>query len=416
MSSIRLQNVTKIHSRQAEPKPLFAPGPISFLYAALLERLPARGSLASEGTGRVVALDDVSLRIEDGTTLAVVGPTGCGKTTLLRVVAGLETDFSGRVFYDDCDMADVTARDRHIGMVFQNYALYPHFEGQGNLALFFKVRRAPDEETEERIRVTSEVMGIGFRELLGRKPGMLSGGQQQRLAIARAIVRRPQLFLFDEPLSNLDAKLRVQTRAEIKRLLRRFGITSIYVTHDQVEAIGLGDRIAVMRAGRIEQVGKHQDLRQTPANAFVAGFFGNPPMNLLQSVTISNGSLRLGEDSVPLPKALRSQGLRGEDLIVGVRPEVAGIRPPGEERSGSAHIRGAVEVVEPDFGERRKVVYVQTVHGLCAVAAGLEEKAGVGDEVEVDVPIDQLYFFHGEDGRLAAAPGSAGQRPSGSSI
>ena len=255
----------------------------------------------------MVALDHVSLTIPDGQTFAVIGPSGCGKTTLLRMIAGLEKDFFGRVFYDGEDMASVPAGERYIGMVFQNYALYPHLRGRGNLEFFFRVHKAPDEEAEERIRITSEMMGIGFKELLRRKPGRLSGGQKQRVAIARALVRKPRLFLFDEPLSNLDAKLRAQTRVEIKRLLQRFQITAIYVTHDQTEAIALGDGIAVMRDGRVEQAGVYQELRRDPANAFVAGFFGRPPMNLFSGGTVADGVFHLGEVTVPLPEAIRAQ-------------------------------------------------------------------------------------------------------------
>jgi ABC-type sugar transport system ATPase subunit len=407
VSSIRLQNVSKIYpAHRPADKASFVPGgPASHADRAFSERVAAREDLNPAAGGPVAALDDVTLTIDDGTTLAVVGPTGCGKSTLLRVVAGLEDDFTGRVFYDDRDVTGVPVRDRHIGMVFQSYALYPHFEGQGNLAFYFKVRHAPDEEAEERIRVTAEVMGIGFRELLGRKPGKLSGGQQQRLAIGRAIVRQPQLFLFDEPLSNLDAKLRHGTRAEIKRLLHRFGITAIYVTHDQVEAIGLGDRVAVMRAGRIEQVGTYQELRQNPANAFVAGFFGRPPMNLFEGAPAPDGTFRIGEASVALPQKLRAQGLGGEAVILGVRPEAARMHQGGDECPGCAMIRGTVEVIEPDFGQRRKLIHVRSGHELFVVAASLEEPASVGEEVGVDLPLDQMYFFYGEDGRSVAAPG-----------
>ena len=248
-----------------------------------------------EDPGRVKALDDVDLTVADGQTMAVLGPSGCGKSTLLRVIAGLEADYHGELFYDDQEMLDVPPKDRFIGMVFQNYALYPHFEGHGNLSFFFKMHKAPDAEAEERIRITSEIMGIGFRALLQRKPGTLSGGQQQRVAIARAIVRRPRVFLFDEPLSNLDAKLRSQTRIEIRRLLRRFSITALYVTHDQTEAMALGDQVAVMRAGRIEQVGPFNEVRMRPDNTFVAGFLGVPPMNLLNNVEVREGGLHAGE-------------------------------------------------------------------------------------------------------------------------
>ena len=255
MAAIQLIKVTKT----------FRPEPTTLSRAAL--RLPQEQPQESR------ALDRLDLYVPDGQTIAVVGPSGCGKSTLLRVVAGL-TDYEGVVMYDGRDMRNVPSKERRIGMVFQNYALYPHFYGRGNLRFFFLVNRAPDAEAEARIRLTAEIMGFGFKELLKRKPGTLSGGQQQRLAIGRAIVRQPELFLLDEPLSNLDAKLRVQTRLEIKRLLHKFAITTLYVTHDQVEAQALGDTIAVMHAGRIEQVGTYQDIIAHPANLFVAGFLG----------------------------------------------------------------------------------------------------------------------------------------------
>lgn len=233
MATIRLVKVNKVFAQ-----PLTG-------WRAQRDQRPA-GEEQPVDAGQIKALDEVTLTVPNGQTLTVVGPSGCGKSTLLRVVAGLNQEYSGQIFYDDQEMTNAPPKDRYIGMVFQNYALYPHFEGHGNLSFFFRLRKISDQETEERIRITSEIMGIGFNQLLYRKPGTLSGGQQQRVAIARAIVRNPRLFLFDEPLSNLDAKLRTQTRIEIKRLLQRFAITAIYVTHDQVEAMALGDQVAVM--------------------------------------------------------------------------------------------------------------------------------------------------------------------------
>jgi ABC-type sugar transport system ATPase subunit len=369
---------------------------------AFAERVTAQQALEhsahSEG-GKIVALDGVNLTIPDGQALAVVGPSGCGKSTLLRVVAGLDTDFKGRVFYDDRDMRDVQPKDRFIGMVFQSYALYPHFKGQGNLSFFFKLHKRTDEETEERIRVTSEIMGIGFDELLKRKPGTLSGGQQQRVAIGRAIVRDPVLFLFDEPLSNLDAKLRVQTRVEIKRLLRRFRITSIYVTHDQVEAITLGDRIAVMRAGRIEQVGTYHELMDTPANAFVAGFLGNPAMNLFAGGTVRDGTLHWADASVVLPDSIRANVETGQLLTLGVRPEEAQWMLGDEPASEGLHLVGTVETVEPDFSRGTQMAYLRTGPFFYAARGPLDVMLNVGDEISVFFSVDRLYFFDGQDER-----------------
>jgi ABC-type sugar transport system ATPase subunit len=374
MAAIRLQDVTRVY-----PKPREKRDPV-------------------ERDGPVIALDHVNLTIPDGQTFAVVGPSGCGKSTLLRVVAGLDVEHDGRVFYDDEDMANIPPGDRYIGMVFQNYALYPHFRSRGNLSFFFQVHKAPTEEEEERIRITSEMMGIGFKDLLGRKPGTLSGGEKQRVAIARAIVRKPRLFLFDEPLSNLDAKLRVQTRVEIKRLLHRFQITALYVTHDQVEAVALGDQIAVMRQGRIEQVGPYQEVLQNPANAFVAGFLGRPPMNLFGG-TVADGALRLTEITVPLPEAIKGRVQTGQNLTLGVRPEAAALVSAGRPLPEGVRLRGEVEVVEPDFGRRMQTVYVRTGEFSYAASGPLDLSLDIGAEVEVVFPAEQLYFFGGESGR-----------------
>jgi ABC-type sugar transport system ATPase subunit len=347
-------------------------------------------------SARTQALDHVSLTIPDGQTLVIVGPSGCGKSTLLRVVAGLES-FDGQVLYDDVDMVNTPTKDRYIGMVFQSYALYPHFKGQGNLGFFFKVHKIDDKAAEERIRITSEVMGIGFDALLDRKPGTLSGGQQQRMAIARAIVRNPQLFLFDEPLSNLDAKLRVQTRLEIKRLLHRFQITSIYVTHDQLEAIALSDLIAVMRAGKVEQVGDYATLRDAPATSFVAGFLGIPPMSLLSGGTVADGALHVGEYTFALPNSIKPLVQTGQALTLGIRPEAAQLlsasnsmvtRPAGE----SVRVHGQVEMVEPDFARQVQTIYVRAGEFSFAVETALDA-AIVGATVEVGFPPDRLYFF-----------------------
>ena len=398
MSTIRLRDVTKIYSRPAVLNSLVyskgvAGSQVDHAFAERAAAQAAREHDESIGRGGpLVALDHVDLTVPNGQTFAVVGPSGCGKSTLLRVVAGLESDYEGHVFYDDEDVGQVPPKDRYIGMVFQNYALYPHFTGRGNLGFFFKVRKAPDEEAEERIRITSEIMGIGFRELLEHQPGKLSGGQQQRVAIGRALVRNPRLFLFDEPLSNLDAKLRTQTRIEIKRLLRRFQITAIYVTHDQVEAITLGDQMAVMRAGKIEQVGTYPQLRQDPANAFVAGFLGSPPMNLLGG-TVEDGGLRLGEIVVPLPGAVKAHVHVGQKVTLGVRPEMARVVSGDGPLPEGVRLRGTVDVVEPDFAHSTQLVYVSTAALSYAASGPLDTSLNTGDDVEVVFPAGQLYFF-----------------------
>jgi ABC-type sugar transport system ATPase subunit len=341
--------------------------------------------------GAAYALERVNLTAPDGEAIAIVGPSGSGKSTLLRVVAGLETDYSGRVLYDDREMRDVPPKQRQIGMVFQNYALYPHFAGHGNLSFFFRLRRISDAETEERIRITSQIMGIGFEELLKRKPGTLSGGQQQRVAIGRAIVRNPELFLLDEPLSNLDAKLRSQTRVEVKRLLQRFQITTLYVTHDQTEAIALGDQIAVMRAGKVEQVGGVQQLLRQPANAFVAGFVGAPPMNLLAGL-VAGGAIHVGGLSFDLPPRVRAMVYAGQQILLGIRPEDT--RLIGDDPSAPGpRLSGVVEVVEPDMGRRTQWLHLRIGASPLVAGAALDTPVYVGHQVEVGLPLDEIHFF-----------------------
>jgi ABC-type sugar transport system ATPase subunit len=405
MSTIRLQDVTKTFPRASYFDRWGHGKGLAGRQAdrAFAERAAAQAAQtvgeSPAGEGPVVALDHVGLTVPHGQTMAVVGPSGCGKSTLLRVVAGLEPDFAGHVYYDEQDMGQIHPKDRYIGMVFQNYALYPHFLSKGNLGFFFKMHKATDAEAEERIRVTAEIMGIGFKELLPRKPGTLSGGQQQRVAIARALVRNPRLFLFDEPLSNLDAKLRAQTRVEVKRLLNRFQITALYVTHDQTEATTLGDQVAVMRAGRIEQAGAYQRLRQYPANTFIAGFLGSPPMNLFGGGTVGDGLMHLGEIKVPLPPPVLAQVHTGQAVTLGVRPEAAWLLSGAQPAPDGIRLRGGVEVVEPDFAHHTQLAHVRSGALRYAAIGPLDPGLATGDEVEVVFRADQLYFFDGESER-----------------
>ena len=390
MAAITLENVTKAFAKET-----VIPG---WLHKRGKPKPADSGARAptTEQEGPVRALDGLNLVVPDGITMAVIGPSGCGKSTLLRVVAGL-IEYEGTVKYDDRDMQDIPVRERRIGMVFQNYALYPHFYGQGNLSFFFRINKAPDAEAEERIRITSEMMGIGFKELLKRKPGTLSGGQQQRVAIARAIVRKPSLFLFDEPLSNLDAKLRSQTRVEIKRLLHRFQITAMYVTHDQTEAMALGDQIAVMRDGRIEQVGRFREILENPVNSFVAGFLGLPPMNLIEGV-VSGQRLQMDDQNVPMPASIVAATHEGQAVTLGVRPETAQIldrdtTPPDP----GVRLKGTVEVVEPDFGRRRQTAYIRTGDLHYSATVPMTQRLVEGYPIEVYFPEEALYFFDTED-------------------
>src|SRR5881398_2846321 len=240
--------------------------------------------------GEVTAVDDLNIAVRDGEFLVLVGPSGCGKTTALRMLAGLEEQTSGNIMIGERVVNDVAPKDRDIAMVFQNYALYPHMSVYDNMAFGLKMRKFPKPEIQKRVQDAAEILGI--QELLKRKPRQLSGGQRQRVAVGRAIVRHPQVFLFDEPLSNLDAKLRVQMRVELKKLHDRLGTTAIYVTHDQVEAMTLGDRVVVMKDGLVQQVGEPLELYNEPANLFVAGFLGSPAMNFAPvQISETNGGL-----------------------------------------------------------------------------------------------------------------------------
>src|SRR5215831_2086259 len=272
----------------------------------------------------VHAVNNVNLEIHDQEFVVLVGPSGCGKTTTLRMVAGLESITSGEVLIGDKVVNDLAPMDRDIAMVFQNYALYPHMSVYDNMAFGLKMRKFGKGEIEKRVREAADILGIG--EMLKRKPRQLSGGQRQRVALGRAIVRHPRVFLFDEPLSNLDAKLRVQMRVELKKLHERLGTTAIYVTHDQVEAMTLGDRVVVMRDGRVQQVGDPMELYNQPANRFVAGFIGSPAMNFAPvRIAVNNGSLWAESEGlrikVPAPIVQRLGRYAGIEATLGVRPE-----------------------------------------------------------------------------------------------
>src|SRR5579863_848758 len=284
----------------------------------------------------VHAVIDVNLDIKDQEFVVLVGPSGCGKTSTLRMVAGLESITSGHISIDETIVNDLPPMDRDIAMVFQNYALYPHMSVYDNMAFGLKMRKFEKPEIAKRVQEAAEILGI--EQLLKRKPRQLSGGQRQRVALGRAIVRHPQVFLFDEPLSNLDAKLRVQMRVELKKIHDRLGTTAIYVTHDQVEAMTLGDRVVVMRDGFVQQVGEPLELYHTPANRFVAGFLGSPAMNFAAvRVDEADGALHAGSEGfridIPVEIGPRLRGYAGRDVTLGIRPEdlqiANGSHPPG---------------------------------------------------------------------------------------
>jgi ABC-type sugar transport system ATPase subunit len=388
MAKIQLRDVSFSY-----PAPLR--DPVNRLFEIKKERL--QEDLPANALQGVTALDHVNLTIPNGRTFVVVGPSGCGKSTLLRTIAGLDKGYTGHILYDGEDVRNIEIKDRYIGMVFQNYALYPNFNNEGNLSFFFKMHEIPDEETHERIRYTSELMGIGFKELLPRRPKTLSGGEKQRVAIARAIVRAPRLLLLDEPLSNLDAKLRVQTRTEIKRLLRRFSITSLYVTHDQVEAIALADQIVVMHQGKIEQVGSFQDLIENPVNVFVAGFLGLPPMSLLSGGYVSANNLVLDDHLISLSEHLYSRVQNNQPVTLGMRQEAVNISVEATPAKG-IQLPAEVESSESDFVHRTQTVHLRTgrwkYSGLGPLALNLK----IGQLVYAQLDPEQLYFFDTNSG------------------
>ncbi len=272
------------------------------------------------------AVDKLNLHIADGEFLVLVGPSGCGKTTSLRMLAGLEEVSDGDILIGDRVVTDVPPKDRDIAMVFQNYALYPHMTVAENMGFALKIAGVNKLEREQRVLEAAKLLDL--EDYLGRKPKALSGGQRQRVAMGRAIVRQPQVFLMDEPLSNLDAKLRVQTRTQIALLQRRLGVTTVYVTHDQTEALTMGDRIAVMKLGLLQQVGTPRDLYETPANVFVAGFIGSPAMNLLPA-EIVDGGVRLGSQTVAVDRGVLAKAT-GDHVTLGVRPEDVTVSASGD--------------------------------------------------------------------------------------
>jgi multiple sugar transport system ATP-binding protein len=374
----------------------------------------------------VEAVKDLTLEIANEKLLVLVGPSGCGKTTALRMIAGLEDISSGDLYIGGKRMNDVLERDRDIAMVFQNYALYPHMTVAQNIGFTLKLSRRPRQEVRQRVRETAELLGL--EDLLDRKPRQLSGGQRQRVAMGRAIIRQPQAFLMDEPLSNLDAQLRVQMRGEIEALQKRLGVTTVYVTHDQVEAMTMGDQIAVLRDGLLQQVGHPTDVYDSPANLFVAGFIGSPPMNLAQAaISSQNGQLvaKLGETAIPIPdEVAKEQGLekwRDKTVILGIRPEDLHQPEDGVAGSDGAKLPATIDRIEalgasllvhfPVDAPPAKTAGVAAAtgeHGLEEVplighggawfSAAFAPRSGVrtGNQVDVVVDTKRLHFFDPE--------------------
>ncbi|NDJ85712.1 MAG: ABC transporter ATP-binding protein [Chloroflexi bacterium] len=362
MTTVTLSNVTKYFSRQDSP-----------------------GASPGLGRERVPALVNVSLNVRDGETLCVLGPSGCGKSTLLKVMAGLIEPDTGQVLFDQVSINQIPLAERGVGIVFQNYALYPHMDAHDNIGFFDILRKQP-EKIPERIERISTVMGVSIKHLLSRKPPTLSGGERQRVAVARCLARDPRLFLFDEPLSNLDTVLRVKTRVELKRLQREYRVTAVYVTHDQIEAMALADRLAIMKDGTIVQVGTFQQLYEMPVNVFVADFLGIPPMNLLEGRAYGDKWQGRGLAIRPIRPGLRE----GQAVLLGIRPEDVTLVPDG--------VRAQIELIEPIITDQVQIVYLKIGEHSCLARLPLDQPLEVGTSVEVHFPPEGLYLFDKKTG------------------
>jgi multiple sugar transport system ATP-binding protein len=357
------------------------------------------------------AVKDMSLDIAEGEFMVLVGPSGCGKTTALRMVAGLEDITSGILRIGGKEVNDETPKERDIAMVFQNYALYPHMTVRDNIGFALKLRKTPKADLNTKVNEAAEILGL--TDWLDRKPGQLSGGQRQRVAMGRAIVRQPSVFLMDEPLSNLDAKLRVQMRAEVARIQRHLNVSTIYVTHDQIEAMTMGDRVTVMRSGVLQQVDTPQHLYDNPDNIFVAAFIGSPAMNLYDAILGEGArSLKLGSQEIDLPESVRVKrpalvSYAGKDVVVGLRPEHLPAEAPD---SSGPKLVGEVDLVEA-LGSELVVHFAIDAHRVLAEgavdkdeAAAVKSGEGVarvaaktpvkpGDKMTFAVDIDEMKFF-----------------------
>ncbi|QCB94587.1 ABC transporter ATP-binding protein [Cellulomonas shaoxiangyii] len=355
------------------------------------------------------AVDALNLHIEDGEFLVLVGPSGCGKSTSLRMLAGLEDVNAGRILIGDRDVTDVQPKDRDIAMVFQNYALYPHMSVADNMGFALKIAGTPKAEIRTRVEEAAKILDL--TQYLDRKPKALSGGQRQRVAMGRAIVRQPQVFLMDEPLSNLDAKLRVQTRTQIASLQRRLGVTTVYVTHDQTEALTMGDRIAVLKDGILQQVGTPRDMYDTPANVFVAGFIGSPAMNI-GTFPVLDGAASVGQSRLLLPRDVIGR-LADDDkghITVGFRPEALDVVPSGtpdsfpvevnivEELGSDAYVYGSLT---NEFGQASQV-HSGAGDAQIIVRVDPRQVPAKGDAINVRIRPNEQHLFHAGSGERMA--------------
>ena len=351
----------------------------------------------------VTAIENITFEVPDGQFWVLVGPSGCGKSTVLRTIAGLETATSGKLYIGDDLVNDVPARQRDVAMVFQNYALYPHMSVADNIAFGLRMRKTDPTKIQERVETVARSLSLDH--LLDRKPRQLSGGQQQRVALGRAIAREPKVFLLDEPLSNLDAQLRDDTRAELKQLHHKLGITTVYVTHDQVEAMTLADQIVVLNRGQIQQIASPQTIYAQPANRMVATFLGNPPMNVLPA-TYTDNCFVLGDQSIPCPPAVKDKLHlnQGQGFDLGIRPEYIEVVEPQRRREEVSCLVVEVKVVEP-LGRETLIRADLPGSGVLNIQTTPDVCPRPGDRLSLQLDLDQLFVFDPKTGdRLYPKP------------
>jgi multiple sugar transport system ATP-binding protein len=342
--------------------------------------------------GKIVAVDHIDLDVKDGEFIVLLGPSGCGKTTTLRLIAGLEKPDEGRILFGSRDVTRLPPRERNVSMVFQSYAVWPHMKVFDNIAFPLRIKKYPEEEIKRRVKWAAELLQI--EDLLDRYPAQLSGGQRQRVAVARAIVVEPEVLLMDEPLSNLDALLRVKMRSELKKLQRKIGVTTIYVTHDQVEAMTMGDRIAVMNKGRIMQIGTPDEVYNKPANLFVAGFIGSPQMNFIDAKIVEEDKglvIDMGFAKIPIPKEFSElvKPLREQKVVIGIRPEHIYVEE--KCREGTFPLEGVVDFVEMLGSDT--ILHVDVGGKILVVRLSGSHSFKIGQRIRICIDIMKTHIF-----------------------
>lgn len=362
------------------------------------------------GAGLPDTLKNIELKIDDGEFLILVGPSGCGKSTLMNCIAGLENISGGAILVDDADISGMSPKDRDIAMVFQSYALYPTMSVRDNIAFGLKIRKMPTAEIDAEVARVAKLLQI--EHLLTRKPGQLSGGQQQRVAMGRALARRPKIYLFDEPLSNLDAKLRVEMRTEMKLMHQRLKTTTVYVTHDQIEAMTLGDKVAVMKDGIIQQFGTPKQIYNDPANLFVASFIGSPPMNFIPlRLQRKDGRLLAlldsGQARCELPLGMQDTGLEDREVILGIRPEQIALA--ATEANGLPTLRAEVQVVEPTGPDTLVFVTLNGTKVCCRLAP--DQAPDAGETLTLQFDPARVLLFDAQSGERLGAAGAPVSEP-----